>query len=59
MLHSSAGLITELSVQYWLLGVLYGILAIMLLYNLILFFFLKEQTYLCTYCTCSAARFYF
>jgi len=46
MLHSSSGLIPELSVQYWLLGVFYGILVIMLLYNLILFFFLKEQTYL-------------
>ncbi|MBF9222919.1 7TM diverse intracellular signaling domain-containing protein [Hymenobacter ruricola] len=46
MLHSGPGLIPELSVQYWLLGVFYGVLAIMLLYNLILFFFLKEQTYL-------------
>ncbi|MDO7845263.1 7TM diverse intracellular signaling domain-containing protein [Hymenobacter sp. M29] len=46
MLHSSAGLIPELSAQYWLLGIFYGILIIMLLYNLILFFFLKEQTYL-------------
>ncbi|UOQ98596.1 hypothetical protein MUN81_03680 [Hymenobacter sp. 5317J-9] len=46
MLHSGPGLIPELSAQYWLLGVFYGILVIMLLYNLILFFFLKEQTYL-------------
>ncbi|MBO2010601.1 7TM diverse intracellular signaling domain-containing protein [Hymenobacter negativus] len=46
MLHSGSGLIPELSLQYWLLGVFYGVLAIMVLYNLILFFFLKEQTYL-------------
>ena len=46
MLHSGSGLIPELSLQYWLLGVFYGILLIMVLYNLILFFFLKEQTYL-------------
>ncbi|WP_082684956.1 7TM diverse intracellular signaling domain-containing protein [Hymenobacter sedentarius] len=46
MLHSSAGLIPELSVQYWLLGGFYGILFIMVLYNLILFLFLKEKTYL-------------
>ena len=46
MLHSGPGLIPELSLQYWLLGMFYGILLIMVLYNLILFFFLKEQTYL-------------
>ena len=46
MLHSGAGLIPELSLQYWLLGIFYGILFIMVLYNLILFFFLKERTYL-------------
>ena len=46
MLHSGPGLIPELSLQYWLLGIFYGILAIMVLYNLILFFFLKQQTYL-------------
>ncbi|WP_310398143.1 7TM diverse intracellular signaling domain-containing protein [Hymenobacter sp.] len=46
MLHSGAGLIPELSLQYWLLGCFYGVLAIMVLYNLILFFFLKERTYL-------------
>jgi hypothetical protein len=46
MLHSGPGLIPELSLQYWLLGIFYGVLAIMVLYNLILFFFLKEQTYL-------------
>ena len=46
MLHSGPGLIPELSAQYWLLGIFYGILLIMVLYNLILFFFLKEQTYL-------------
>ena len=46
MLHSGPGLIPELSLQYWLLGMFYGVLAIMLLYNLILFFFLKQQTYL-------------
>ncbi|MDB5233039.1 MAG: hypothetical protein JWR44_32, partial [Hymenobacter sp.] len=46
MLHSGPGLIPELSAQYWLLGIFYGILFIMVLYNLILFFFLKEQTYL-------------
>ncbi|GAB3292451.1 hypothetical protein GCM10027511_05560 [Hymenobacter humi] len=45
MLHSGAGLIPELSVQYWLLGGFYGILFIMVLYNLILFLFLKERTY--------------
>ena len=46
MLHSGAGLIPELSAQYWLLGIFYGILLIMLFYNLILYFFLKEQTYI-------------
>ncbi|MBH8570790.1 hypothetical protein KB206_17990 [Microvirga sp. STS02] len=46
MLHSGAGLIPELSLQYWLLGMFYGVLFIMVLYNLILFFFLKERTYL-------------
>ena len=46
MVHSGAGLIPELSVQYWLLGIFYGILLIMVLYNLILFFFLQERTYL-------------
>ena len=46
MLHSGPGLIPELSAQYWLLGIFYGVLAIMLLYNLILFFFLKQQTYI-------------
>ncbi len=46
MLHSGDGLIPELSLQYWLLGGFYGILCIMVLYNIILFFFLKERTYL-------------
>ncbi|WP_083322390.1 7TM diverse intracellular signaling domain-containing protein [Hymenobacter lapidarius] len=46
MLHSSAGFIPEMTGQYWLLGVFYGVLCIMVLYNLILFFFLKERTYL-------------
>jgi len=46
MLHSGPGLIPELSAQYWLLGIFYGVLGIMLLYNLILFFFLKQQTYI-------------
>ena len=46
MVHSGAGLIPELSVQYWLLGIFYGILLIMVVYNFILFFFLKERTYL-------------
>ena len=45
MVHSGAGLIPELSVQYWLLGIFYGILLIMVLYNLILYFFLQEGTY--------------
>jgi hypothetical protein len=46
MLHSGSGLIPELSAQYWLLGCFYGVLTIMVLYNLILFFFLKDRTYL-------------
>ncbi|MEJ7663841.1 MAG: 7TM diverse intracellular signaling domain-containing protein [Hymenobacter sp.] len=39
MLHSGPGLIPELSLQYWLLGGFYGILLIMLVYNLFLYFF--------------------
>ena len=46
MVHSGAGLIPELSLQYWLLGIFYGILLIMVVYNLILYFFLQETTYL-------------
>ncbi len=46
MVHSGAGLIPELSLQYWLLGLFYGILLIMVVYNLILHFFLRERTYL-------------
>ena len=46
MVHSGAGLIPELSLQYWLLGIFYGILLIMVVYNLILYFFLQESTYL-------------
>ena len=46
MLHSGASLIPELSVQYWLLGIFYGVLAIMLIYNVFLYFFLKDKTYL-------------
>ncbi|TVT39473.1 hypothetical protein FNT36_17655 [Hymenobacter setariae] len=46
MLHSGPRLIPELSLQYWLLGGFYGILLIMLLYNLFLYFFLKEESYL-------------
>jgi hypothetical protein len=46
MLHSGPRLIPELSLQYWLLGGFYGILLIMLLYNLFLYFFLKEDSYL-------------
>ena len=46
MLHSDSGFIPEMTGQYWLLGLFYGILTIMVLYNLILFFFLKERTYL-------------
>ena len=45
MVHSGAGLIPELSVQYWLLGIFYGILLIMVVYNLILYFFLQEGSY--------------
>ena len=45
MVYSGAGLIPELSVQYWLLGIFYGILLIMVVYNLILYFFLQEGTY--------------
>ena len=46
MVHSGAGLIPELSLQYWLLGIFYGILLIMVVYNLILYFFLQEGTYI-------------
>lgn len=46
MLHSGPGLIPELSLQYWLLGGFYGVLIIMVLYNLFLYFFLKEGSYL-------------
>ena len=46
MLHSGPGLLPELSLQYWLLGGFYGIVLIMLVYNLFLFFFLKEKSYL-------------
>ncbi len=46
MLHSGPGLIPELSLQYWLLGGFYGILLIMLVYNLFLYFFLQEKSYL-------------
>ena len=46
MLHSGASLILGLSLQYWLLGGFYGIVLIMLVYNLFLFFFLKEKSYL-------------
>ena len=45
MVHSGAGLIPGLPVQYWLLGIFYGILLIMVVYNLILYFFLQEATY--------------
>ena len=45
MVHSGAGLIPELSLQYWLLGIFYGILLIMVVYNLILYFFLQEGSY--------------
>ncbi len=45
MLHSGAGLIPGLPAQYWLLGIFYGILLIMVVYNLILHFFLQEGTY--------------
>jgi len=46
MLHSGPQLVPELSLQYWLLGGFYGVLFIMLLYNLFLYFFLKEESYL-------------
>jgi len=46
MLHSGPQLVPELSLQYWLLGGFYGVLFIMLLYNLFLYFFLKEPSYL-------------
>ena len=46
MLHSGPGLIPELSLQYWLLGGFYGIILIMLVYNLFLYFFLEEKSYL-------------
>jgi hypothetical protein len=46
MLHSGPGLIPELSLQYWLLGVFYGVLTIMLVYNLFLFFFIKDWSHL-------------
>ena len=46
MLHSGADLIPELSLQYWLLGGFYGILLIMVLYNLFLYFFLQERSYI-------------
>ncbi|MET4075682.1 7TM diverse intracellular signaling domain-containing protein [Hymenobacter sp. UYCo722] len=45
MVHSGAELIPGLPVQYWLLGIFYGILLIMVVYNLILYFFLQEGTY--------------
>ena len=46
MLHSGPGLVPELTTQYWLLGGFYGVILIMLVYNLFLFFFLKESSYL-------------
>ncbi|GAA4496421.1 hypothetical protein GCM10023172_09670 [Hymenobacter ginsengisoli] len=46
MLHSGPGLLPEMSLQYWLLGGFYGILFIMLVYNLFLYFFLQEKSYL-------------
>jgi len=46
MLHSGPGLLPEMSLQYWLLGGFYGVLFIMLVYNLFLYFFLKEKSYL-------------
>lgn len=45
MLHSGPRLIPELSLQYWLLGGFYGILVIMVLYNLFLYFFLRDKSY--------------
>ena len=46
MLHSGPGLLPEMSLQYWLLGSFYGVLFIMLVYNLFLYFFLQEKSYL-------------
>ena len=46
MLHSGPGLLPEMSLQYWLLGGFYGVIFLMLVYNLFLFFFLKEKSYL-------------
>ena len=46
MLHSGPGLLPEMSLQYWLLGGFYGVVFLMLVYNLFLFFFLKEKSYL-------------
>jgi hypothetical protein len=46
MLHSGPGLLPEMSLQYWLLGGFYGVLFIMLFYNLFLYFFLQEKSYL-------------
>lgn len=46
MLHSGPGLLPEMSLQYWLLGGFYGIILIMMLYNLFLFFFLQDRSYL-------------
>jgi hypothetical protein len=46
MLHSGPGLLPEMSLQYWLLGGFYGVLFIMLVYNLFLYFFLQEKSYL-------------
>jgi hypothetical protein len=46
MLHSGPGLLPEMSLQYWLLGGFYGVLLIMLVYNLFLYFFLQEKSYL-------------
>jgi hypothetical protein len=46
MLHSGPGLLPEMSLQYWLLGGFYGVLLIMLIYNLFLYFFLQEKSYL-------------
>lgn len=46
MLHSGPGLIPDLGRQYWLLGGFYGVLLIMLVYNLLLFGFLRAWSYL-------------
>lgn len=46
MLHSGPGLLPEMSLQYWLLGGFYGVIFLMLVYNLFLFFLLKEKSYL-------------